>query len=107
MEAMQKRLQIDFSEQGYNDLEALQKRLGAKSKSDLMRDGLGVLQWLTDEVLEKNNAILVHKTAENTTKEIVFNFLERARSLGPKLINERPLDSKSLTRNKSRPSMNP
>jgi hypothetical protein len=80
---MERRLQIDFSDRAYNELEALQKRLDAKSKSDVIRDALGVLQWLADEVLEQNHRILVEKPEDgNTTKELVFNFLERVRSRG-------------------------
>jgi len=75
---MEKRLQIDFTEKAYSELEALQKRLDAKSKSEVIRDALGVLTWLTDEVLEKQHVLLVEKS-EGVTREVVFHFLERAR----------------------------
>jgi hypothetical protein len=76
---MDKRLQIDFTEKAYNDLEALQKRLDAKSKSEVIRDALGVLNWLADEVLEKKHEILVEKPEENVTREVIFHFLERVK----------------------------
>jgi hypothetical protein len=77
---MEKRLQIDFTEKAYSELEALQTRLDAKSKSEVIRDALGVLTWLTDEVLEKKHVILVEKPKDGVTREVVFHFLERVRS---------------------------
>ena len=84
---MDKRLQIDFSEKAYSELEGLQKRLDAASKSEVIRDALGLLRWLSEQVIEKNHRILVEKpekTGGVTTREIVFNFLERGRSRGEK-----------------------
>jgi hypothetical protein len=78
---MEKRLQIDFSEKAYKQLEALQNRLDATSKSEVIRDALGLLQWLVDEVVEKNRHILV-ETEQGTTRELVFHFLQRAGSQG-------------------------
>jgi hypothetical protein len=77
---MEKRLQIDFTEKAYSELEALQKRLDAKSKSEVIRDALGVLTWLTDEILKNNHVILVEKPEAGVTREVVFHFLERVRS---------------------------
>ena len=76
---MEKRLQIDFSEKAYRDLEDLQKRIDAPSKSEVVRDALGVLRWLADAVLTKNHRILIEKPEDGTTREMVFHFLERAR----------------------------
>jgi len=76
---MEKRLQIDFTEKAYSELEALQKRLDAKSKSEVIRDALGVLNWLGDEVLNKKHIILVEKPEDGVTREVVFHFLERAK----------------------------
>jgi hypothetical protein len=76
-----KRLQIDFSDKAYKDLEALQERLDATSKSEVIRDALGLLRWLADHVLIKNHRILLEKPEEGgATREIVFHFLERSRS---------------------------
>ena len=76
---MEKRLQIDFSDRAYKELEALQTRLDTTSKSEVVRDALGLLRWLVEEILDKNHRILVEKTEEGSTREVVFNFLERAR----------------------------
>jgi metal-responsive CopG/Arc/MetJ family transcriptional regulator len=69
-----KRLQLDFSENAYKELEELQSRLNAPSKSEVIRDALGVLRWLTEEI-DQNHRILVEKT--EGTREVVFHFLTR------------------------------
>ena len=79
---MEKRLQIDFSENAYKELESLQNRLDANSKSEVIRNALGVLRWLTEEVLDRDHRILVEKPEDGTNREIIFHFLERQRSRG-------------------------
>jgi hypothetical protein len=74
---MEKRLQIDFSERAYDELEDLQKRLDAKSKSEVIRTSLGVLRWLLDES-EADNQILL-QNPEGGTERVVFHFLDRVR----------------------------
>lgn len=71
-----KRLQLDFSENAYKELEDLQGRLNATSKSEVIRDALGVLRWLADEV-NADHRILVEKP--EGTREVVFHFLERSK----------------------------
>jgi hypothetical protein len=73
------RLQIDFGEEGYQELEALQHALGAPSKSEVIRDALGVLRWAAEEVRD-DNRILVEKrrkAGKNEMKEIVFHFIKK------------------------------
>ena len=77
---MEKRLQIDFSEKAYKELEAPQEPLDATSKSEVIRDALGLLRWLAQEVVEKSHSILVEKPEEGTTREVVFHFLERSKA---------------------------
>jgi hypothetical protein len=74
---MEKRLQIDFTERAYNELVALQKRLDARSKSEVIRNALGVLQWLTDQVAARNRLIV--EKPDGSDKEIVFHFLDHVR----------------------------
>ncbi|MGD0074675.1 MAG: hypothetical protein ABSD31_10085 [Candidatus Binataceae bacterium] len=69
-----KRLQLDFSESAYRELQELQERLNAPSKSEVIRDALGVLRWLQDEV-DKNHRVLVEKP--EGIREVVFHFLTR------------------------------
>ncbi len=70
-----KRLQLDFSDSAYKELEELQDRLNAPSKSEVLRNALGVLRWVVDEV-DKDHRILVEKP--EGMREVVFHFLTRA-----------------------------
>lgn len=70
-----KRLQIDFSDSAYKELEQLQNRLNAPTKTEVIRDALGVLRWLAEEV-DQNHRILVEKP--EGTREVVFHFLPRS-----------------------------
>ncbi len=66
------RLQIDFGEQPYHELEALQENLSATSKSEVIRDALAVLKWVTDEI-SQGHRILAERPEGD--REIVFPFL--------------------------------
>jgi metal-responsive CopG/Arc/MetJ family transcriptional regulator len=70
-----KRLQLDFSDSAYQELEEMQDRLNAPSKSEVIRNALGILRWVVDEV-DKDHRILVEKP--EGTREIVFHFITRA-----------------------------
>lgn len=70
------RLQIDFSEKAYKELESIQERLDAGSKSEVIRNALGVLRWIIDES-DRGHRILVEKP--DGPREIMFHFLERSR----------------------------
>jgi hypothetical protein len=72
------RLQTDFSEEAYRELEDLQNQLDAPSKSEVIRDALGVLRWAVDE-LNSGNRILVEKQTPTGTdvREILFHFIKR------------------------------
>ena len=75
------RLQIDFSEEAYQELCNLEQQLGAPSKSEVIRDALGVLRWANDEIRDKNR-ILVEKHKQEgqeqaEVKEIVFHFIKK------------------------------
>jgi hypothetical protein len=76
------RLQIDFSKEAYRELESLQNLLDAPSKSEVIRDALGVLRWVADEMTDGSRSrILVEKNTPtgNEIKEIVFHFIKRPR----------------------------
>jgi len=72
---MDKRLQIDFSERAYGELEDLQARLEAPSKSEVIRTSLGLLRWLLDES-EADNRLMLLKP-DGGTERVVFHFLNR------------------------------
>lgn len=69
-----KRLQLDFSESAYGELQELQDRLNAPSKSEVIRDALGILRWVIGEV-DRDHRILVEKP--DGTREVIFHFLTR------------------------------
>lgn len=70
------RLQVDFTERGYHELERLQKNLEATSKSEVIRNALGVLRWVTDEILDESR-ILVQKKGSREVEKVVFHFTPR------------------------------
>ena len=74
--AIKRRLQIDFSEEAYKELVALEERIGSPSKSEVIRDALGALRWVADEIRE-GNRILVEKKEGKEIKEIVFHFIKK------------------------------
>jgi metal-responsive CopG/Arc/MetJ family transcriptional regulator len=74
------RLQIDFSEKAYRELNELQERLDAQSKSEVIRNALGVLRWVIEESMN-GHRILVEKP--EGTREIVFHFVERQKDVAP------------------------
>jgi hypothetical protein len=78
---MDKRLQIDFGERAYDELEELERRLEAPSKSEVIRTSLGVLRWLVDES-EADTDVLLQKSDGSTTR-VVFHFLARLRPTKP------------------------
>ena len=74
MEKMKKyRLQIDFSEEAYAELEELQRRIGG-SKSDVIRNSLGWFKWTADEISQGNRVLIEkhQKGGKEEIKEIVF-----------------------------------
>jgi hypothetical protein len=89
MDKLEKRLNIDFDEEEYKVLEELQKKLLFKSKSELIRQSLGVVRWIAEQALDQENLLLLHRPTEGTTKEVVFSFIERVRSQGD--VSERPV----------------
>jgi metal-responsive CopG/Arc/MetJ family transcriptional regulator len=43
------RVQLDFSEGAFNELNRLQKELDASSRAEVLRDALAVLRWVIEE----------------------------------------------------------
>jgi metal-responsive CopG/Arc/MetJ family transcriptional regulator len=75
------RLQIDFSEEAYQELCSLTQKVNGPSKSEVIRDALGVLRWACDEI-QDGNKILVEKRKQKgekraKVKEIVFHFIKK------------------------------
>lgn len=76
------RLQIDFSQKAYRELNDLQERLDAQSKSEIIRNALGVLRWIVEESTS-GHKILVEKPGG--TREIVFHFVGRPKDVSQSL----------------------
>jgi hypothetical protein len=67
------RVQLDFSEDALQELNALQKTLSAGSRAEVVRNALGVLRWLTRHLIA-GDKILVEK-ADGTKSDVEFPFL--------------------------------
>ena len=69
-----RRVQLDFSEEAFNDLNELQKKLNASSRAEVIRNALGILRWATNHLL-KGNKIKVERKDERELVEVEFPFL--------------------------------
>jgi len=67
------RVQLDFSEPAFEELENLRIRLNAASRAEVVRNALGVLRWATNH-LSAGNKILVEKK-DGSRVEADFPFL--------------------------------
>lgn len=66
------RVQMDFDQQGFDELETLKSDLRAGSRADTVRYGLGLLRWAVDQ-LRSGGKILVEK--DGYLSGVVFPFL--------------------------------
>ena len=67
------RVQLDFSEAAFNELNRLQEELEASSRAEVVRHALATLRWFVSEV-SKGNRILVQEGNGSRTIEIVAPF---------------------------------
>jgi hypothetical protein len=91
MEARKKyRVQLDFDQQGLNELEALKRELRAGSRADTVRYGLGLLRWAADQ-LKSGARILTEKDGQ--LNGVVFPFLptQQIRSASTEVTLRRPI----------------
>lgn len=73
-----KRVQLDFTVNAYNELVALQKETGFKSKAEIIRYALSMLQWASDEI-GKGGKILIEKN--NNFREVIIPFIGQDKKL--------------------------
>ena len=66
-------VQINFSEEAYQKLSQLKESLGAASKTEVLRLGLGLLAWVVEE-LSQDHKILVKRAPDNIV-ELAFPYL--------------------------------
>lgn len=64
-----KRLQFDFSEEGYAKLERLREQMDAGSHAEVVRRGLGLLDYARDRA--SHGCILIVREEDGTEREIV------------------------------------
>jgi hypothetical protein len=66
------RVQLDFSDEAFEELEALQRNLGATSRAEVVRDALGILRWAVHHLREGNAIIVERKDGERVEVEFPF-----------------------------------
>lgn len=69
------RLQFDFSQDAYNELEELRNELDVHTRAETVRYALRTLQWLI-QVSNEGGVVLVKRSKE-PPREIVFPFMKR------------------------------
>jgi hypothetical protein len=67
------RVQLEFSVEALQELNALQKTLRASSRAEVVRNALGVLRWVTKHLIA-GDKIIVEK-ADGTKSDVEFPFL--------------------------------
>jgi hypothetical protein len=67
------RVQLDFCEEAFHELNGLQKKIHASSRAEVVRNALGVLRWVTNHLIA-GNKIVVEK-ADGTRSDVEFPFL--------------------------------
>ena len=67
------RVQLDFSEEAFEELNSLQEKTNASSRAEVVRNALGVLKWATKNLREGNKIVVERK--DGTHVEVEFPFL--------------------------------
>jgi hypothetical protein len=67
------RVQLDFTEEAFAELTALQQKLNASSRAEVVRNALGVLKWVTNNLTEGNKVFVERR--DGTRAEVEFPFL--------------------------------
>lgn len=71
-----RRLQLDLEEESFYQLDMLVNVLGAASYSETVRNALGVLRWVLEELQQGNDIFAGKKEGEGKQelKQVVFPF---------------------------------
>jgi hypothetical protein len=79
------RLQMDFSEDAYAELLVLTERTGIATKAGVIREALGVLEWLSTVIRSGGSICVRDRTAagDTTLIEVQFPSLKRHMSREP------------------------
>lgn len=68
------RVQLDFSEEAFAELNDLREKFKASSRAEVIRNALGLMKWLYRQKKEEDGVILVEKRGR--VVEPVFPFLD-------------------------------
>jgi DNA primase len=68
------RVQFDFTESALQELDNLQAAVGVKTRAEVIRYALRVLQWLIQELRSGGKIIVRHKDGKE--EAVVFQFLD-------------------------------
>ncbi len=68
------RVQLDFSEEAFNELNELVKKLHASSRAEVIRNAIGVLKWIYRKKVEQNMDVVAIGKDERVI-EPEFSFL--------------------------------
>lgn len=71
------RVQFDFTENALQELDNLQGMTGVKTRADVIRYALRVLQWLIHELSNSGKIIVRHQDGKE--EAVVFQFLDRVK----------------------------
>ncbi len=74
------RLQLDFTDEALEDLDALKGATGSPNRAETIRQALRLLQWTIQETKQNDATILIEKNGRQ--KEVIFPFLNAPRLQG-------------------------
>jgi hypothetical protein len=72
------RVQLDFQEDAFEELEVLQNDMGVPSRAEVFRHSLRLMQWMIEQ-LNADNVVLL-RTPSGTVQEIVLPFLRKRKT---------------------------
>jgi len=67
------RVQFDFTEAALNELDALKEELGVKTRAEVVRYALRLMQWLIQQITNGGRILVERKNGE--VQSVVFPFL--------------------------------
>lgn len=70
------RVQLDFSEEAFQELINLQKQLHAASRAEVIRNALGILRWVTRHLKDGNRIIVERKDSKQVEVDFPFLLIE-------------------------------
>lgn len=75
------RVQLDFSEEAFNELNELKDRINAVSRAEVVRDALSVLKWVLRNIVDEEKQIIV-KSKDGQSFQPIFTFLPEKKTVG-------------------------